>query len=1017
MNNSFFADIRIIRNAIDTHRLVVFAGAGISIDAGVPGWSTLIDEMRADINVPPNENDYLRIAQMYFNDRQQKEYLEKIRTVLKHTKVKYNAIHEEIFDLNPEHILTTNYDDLLDQVIKVKSLPFSVIRKDHDFPYALNTKHLVKIHGDLSENELVLKEDDYIDYSNEHPLIEGFIKSMFVSKIVLFIGYGFSDINLKMIIQTVRNILGDDFQSAYLLNIDKNFHPVQREYLKKKGIRVINYHDADSKDGENYITSYLKGKNALNQQYYKESKDLSEKGQTLLNFIRFLTNYDKFNEKVSSKNLIDQMLDSLERFSEFKSLPPNFIANLFPFNNSKKYVHHYERNAILTKNEKLADLFFNHIGYNEEGEVIYTPPEDLGLTTSEIEYYQTKLKKVIKILNFGLIFYIVKENDTPDSFGYKGWSDKYKKLWVKHPEKCDCLSCCYNRLDLSNVISETANETIIESSEISSDIQVAYSNYNLGNFLLSFHQFEEIANKAWETGRYFSYYIAKHNSKTLHNLISMFERTIEEKDKEEILKKTESIDFDKLLFQIPYMGEAEYRLLKIIRDDDVLKQAGKELREIHRKVIDTYELYKNGGASYHGPNYPTQINHELHKIKSFYISNHIVADAFTEFREVCNIALEALIICSAIKDEYKEKLKEFDLLFFETFVFYGNATDLKKISEKYNVNSLNFAEKDRSKILEITNNFLKSFVSNHAFMGIVSADDPTSVQLKNYFFQRRSADKFNNIFLQLSGMLIKIDETGDLIQNLISFLTIEDFIDNQGLKYLSAFISKNHHLFTRENCEAILQKPMKKYGVDRGSKLIYALLQVYEKNKFSLSNQKDHLLELAYSKHHNYLFLPDLWSISTDEIKLLIKQRITELLNEKFNADLYVNSVVRGVMPYDSFFEKYISEINNTKGINGSVEEDVVFLNAILFLYRMNIPVNQYLSLLTNKTAYMDFYLDPENYDYSGFKAEWITKWDNSIIYGRLGKIKGLKKEIEKAIKQHFDSELAEIYFKYFGNI
>lgn len=147
--------------------------------------------MKADINVPSNENDYLRIAQMYFNDRQQKEYIEKIRLVLKHTKVKHNVLHEEIFNLNPEHILTTNYDDLLDQVIKVKSLPFSIISKDHDFPYALNNKHLVKIHGDLSDTELVLKEDDYIDYSRKHPLIEGFIKSAFVSKVVLFVGYGF----------------------------------------------------------------------------------------------------------------------------------------------------------------------------------------------------------------------------------------------------------------------------------------------------------------------------------------------------------------------------------------------------------------------------------------------------------------------------------------------------------------------------------------------------------------------------------------------------------------------------------------------------------------------------------------------------------------------------------------------------------------------------------------------------------------------------------------------------------
>ncbi len=32
MNNKFFADVKNIRTAIDTNKLVIFAGAGISVD-------------------------------------------------------------------------------------------------------------------------------------------------------------------------------------------------------------------------------------------------------------------------------------------------------------------------------------------------------------------------------------------------------------------------------------------------------------------------------------------------------------------------------------------------------------------------------------------------------------------------------------------------------------------------------------------------------------------------------------------------------------------------------------------------------------------------------------------------------------------------------------------------------------------------------------------------------------------------------------------------------------------------
>ncbi|CAH0265131.1 hypothetical protein [Chryseobacterium sp. Bi04] len=48
MNKKFLADVQIIKNAINTNKLVIFAGAGISIDANVPSWSSSIDKIKMD---------------------------------------------------------------------------------------------------------------------------------------------------------------------------------------------------------------------------------------------------------------------------------------------------------------------------------------------------------------------------------------------------------------------------------------------------------------------------------------------------------------------------------------------------------------------------------------------------------------------------------------------------------------------------------------------------------------------------------------------------------------------------------------------------------------------------------------------------------------------------------------------------------------------------------------------------------------------------------------------------------
>lgn len=60
-------------------------------------------------------------------------------------------------------------------------------------------KYIIKMHGDLSDaSSIVLKEQDYLDYSQKHVLIELFIKSLLTDHIVLFLGYSLNDYNIKL---------------------------------------------------------------------------------------------------------------------------------------------------------------------------------------------------------------------------------------------------------------------------------------------------------------------------------------------------------------------------------------------------------------------------------------------------------------------------------------------------------------------------------------------------------------------------------------------------------------------------------------------------------------------------------------------------------------------------------------------------------------------------------------------------------------------------------------------------
>jgi hypothetical protein len=1026
MSKNFFTDIKNIRNAIDTNKLVVFAGAGISIDAGISDWGSLIDEMKSEISVPPSEADYLRIAQMYYNERQQKEYIDKVRSVLKHKKVKYNEIHEWVFKLNPEHILTTNYDDLLEQVIKKESLPFSVVSKDKEFPYALNTNLLVKIHGDLNDTDIVLKEDDYLDYSSDHPLIEAFLKSVFASKVVLFVGYGFSDINLKMIVQTVRNILGKDFQNAYLLSIDENLHPTQREYLKNKGINIINYFDAVTVDDSNYITDYLNGKNALSEIFFKKGENLSDKGQNLLNFLVFLSTYDKFNEPLTEKNIIDQIYLSLDRFSELKTLPPDFIANLYPFNNSKRYVHYYESNSLLTRNHLLYDLFFNQIEYIED-EVKFKPQPEMVLSDWEVKEIERKLKEIIRTLNFSMIFYLFKENEKPDSLGYHGWSDKYKKLFVKPAAKCNCFNCRLNRFEFRSVIADTFKSTINETTNIQSDLELAYANHKIGNFHQSYRLFEEVANKAWQAGKYFSYYIAKHNVKTLRNLISYHESTLSEDEKKKIVRELDDIDFDKLISQIPYLGEKEYELFKTIRDNDILQRAEKKINEMYDKVVSVYDGYKTGRSWSSGPYYPQLVETEIYKVITFYTNNYIVADEFINFERVVKKGIEAILINYATAEDYQERIKEFNKKFFDIVVLYGDAEEIRKTTQKYEINKIHFEEMSLPEIIKPVNNFLKSFFEESKFFGRSTyADKLTRNQISSCFFEDKCRKTFNSIFFLLSEMNLTTEKAPDLIQNLLDFLQHETFLHRKEMEFLCSFMYKNYQLFSKENLEVLLKSVLIKSKIYNEGDLLRTIAFILNENNFDGISDRELIFNtLSLTRHSESKTdtLIYLWSISDEAIKKEIKQRIIDKLDTNFNSDLYIEAVFKNIIDYNNYFDQYIAEIDKTKGIQDGKSPfwiqqrgDIVFTKAMIFVYSMNVKADdKRLDTLTNITDYMRFYLNPEQFDYSNFKVEWLDMVEGrEVFYKRFAKIPAIKKEIEKSLKEKYDAQLGVIYAKHF---
>lgn len=244
--------IRYIKNAKDEDKLIIFVGAGISKNSNLPDWEQLIKVFVNKLNYPLNEgkklssDEYLKIPQYYYNIFGDEDYKKVIREELD-VERKPNDIHELIFKLNPKHIITTNYDRLLEATIIEQRMLFDVISKDKDLLDSKKSKYIIKMHGDIKElDNIVLKENDYLNYSQNHILIETCIKSLLVSNTFLFIGYSLNDYNLKQIISWVDYLakgytdINDRPKSFIIQEVSEAYSGFIENYYEKNNIFIIN---------------------------------------------------------------------------------------------------------------------------------------------------------------------------------------------------------------------------------------------------------------------------------------------------------------------------------------------------------------------------------------------------------------------------------------------------------------------------------------------------------------------------------------------------------------------------------------------------------------------------------------------------------------------------------------------------------------------------------------------------------------------------------------------------------
>lgn len=254
---------------LDAHRtgkLILFVGAGVSANLGLPNWSALIARIAEELGYDPRifstYGTHLALAEFY---KKKKGGLGPLRSWMDRewhkptTDILKSDIHRLITQGNFSRIYTTNYDRWLEYAHDKFEVKYDKIASVADLVSATDGhRQIIKFHGDFdADASIVLDETSYFERLDFNTPLDIKLRNDVLGSSVLFIGYSLTDVNIRLLFYRLTEMWGNSTLASarpksYVFTNRPN--PVAQEVLSHWGIEMIVSEEDDPKKA---LTEFL----------------------------------------------------------------------------------------------------------------------------------------------------------------------------------------------------------------------------------------------------------------------------------------------------------------------------------------------------------------------------------------------------------------------------------------------------------------------------------------------------------------------------------------------------------------------------------------------------------------------------------------------------------------------------------------------------------------------------------------------------------------------------------------
>ncbi len=248
--------------------VILFVGAGVSKNLGLPTWAELIDHIAQELDYDPeifkSFGGSLALAEYY---RLKKGNIGPLRSWMDtqwHSDavdLRSSEIHRLIATSRFPMVYTTNYDRWLERSYELYEKKYIKIANVSDITKIKDGLiQIVKFHGDFDNDDtIVLDESGYYERLEFETPLDIKLRADVLGKSVLFIGYSLTDVNLRFLFYLLAklwksNTSGGVKPRSYVFTHQPN--PIQETILNQWGINMIT---SEEDDPQSALRTFLNG--------------------------------------------------------------------------------------------------------------------------------------------------------------------------------------------------------------------------------------------------------------------------------------------------------------------------------------------------------------------------------------------------------------------------------------------------------------------------------------------------------------------------------------------------------------------------------------------------------------------------------------------------------------------------------------------------------------------------------------------------------------------------------------